>query len=108
MEIDPPSHATVYLFSPQKPDESFASHILPGSRGYQLTASLSIPTVSPSDSGPYRCYALNERGGSATELQLDVRGGCGGSGLLRFSSNICRNLCCTRRPCEVSAKAFEI
>lgn len=59
--------------STAKPDESFASHILSSSRGYQLAASLSIPAVSQSDSGPYRCYALNERGGSATELQLDVR-----------------------------------
>lgn len=70
----PPLLCIVYLFWPQKPDESFTSHILSSSRGYQLAASLSIPAVSQSDSGPYRCYALNERGGSATELQLDVRG----------------------------------
>ncbi|XP_029706084.1 KIT proto-oncogene, receptor tyrosine kinase b isoform X2 [Takifugu rubripes] len=56
-----------------KPDESFTSNILSSSRGYQLSASLSIPAVSRSDSGSYRCYALNERGASATELRLDVR-----------------------------------
>lgn len=61
----------------QKPDESFTSHILSSSRGYQLSALLSIPAVSRSDSGSYRCFALNEKGGSATELRLDVRGECG-------------------------------
>ncbi|XP_036972148.1 KIT proto-oncogene, receptor tyrosine kinase b isoform X2 [Acanthopagrus latus] len=55
------------------PDESHNSHILPGSRGYQRATSLLIRAVNQSDSGSYRCFALNERGTSATALQLDVR-----------------------------------
>lgn len=58
----------------QHPDESHNSHILPGSRGYQRATSLLIRAVNQSDSGSYRCFALNERGTSATALQLDVRG----------------------------------
>uniref|UniRef100_A0A3Q3WP12 receptor protein-tyrosine kinase n=1 Tax=Mola mola TaxID=94237 RepID=A0A3Q3WP12_MOLML len=54
------------------PGETYTSDILSSTRGYQLAASLSIPAVSQSDSGSYRCYALNERGSSAAALQLDV------------------------------------
>uniref|UniRef100_A0A671YH05 Mast/stem cell growth factor receptor n=1 Tax=Sparus aurata TaxID=8175 RepID=A0A671YH05_SPAAU len=57
------------------PDESHNSHILPGSRGYQRATSLLIRAVNQSDSGSYRCFALNERGTSATALQLDVHQG---------------------------------
>lgn len=74
--------------------------------GYQLSALLSIPAVSRSDSGSYRCYALNEKGGSATELWLDVRGECGCYSFAHvwvvlltattLNSNIYRNLCYTR------------
>uniref|UniRef100_A0A671YHP7 Mast/stem cell growth factor receptor Kit n=1 Tax=Sparus aurata TaxID=8175 RepID=A0A671YHP7_SPAAU len=56
------------------PSTSHNSHILPGSRGYQRATSLLIRAVNQSDSGSYRCFALNERGTSATALQLDVRG----------------------------------
>lgn len=62
--------------APQHPNKSHASHILSGSRGYQRAASLLIAAVNQSDSGSYRCHAHNERGTSATALQLDVRGGC--------------------------------
>ncbi|XP_056266019.1 KIT proto-oncogene, receptor tyrosine kinase b isoform X2 [Pseudoliparis swirei] len=55
------------------PDESHTSHILSGSRGYQRATSLLIAAVNQSDSGTYRCHAHNERGTSATALQLDVR-----------------------------------
>ncbi|XP_049901281.1 KIT proto-oncogene, receptor tyrosine kinase b isoform X3 [Epinephelus moara] len=55
------------------PDESHTSHILSGSRGYQRATSLLITAVNQSDSGTYRCHAHNERGTSATALQLDVR-----------------------------------
>ncbi|XP_062285688.1 KIT proto-oncogene, receptor tyrosine kinase b [Scomber scombrus] len=55
------------------PDEAHTSHILPGSRGYLRATSLSIRAVNQSDSGTYRCSAHNERGTSATALQLDVR-----------------------------------
>ncbi|KAM7008784.1 KIT proto-oncogene, receptor tyrosine kinase b isoform 1-T1 [Tautogolabrus adspersus] len=54
------------------PNESNASHILSGSRGYQRATSLLIPAVNQSDSGTYRCHAHNERGSSSTALQLDV------------------------------------
>uniref|UniRef100_A0A3Q3IEV0 receptor protein-tyrosine kinase n=1 Tax=Monopterus albus TaxID=43700 RepID=A0A3Q3IEV0_MONAL len=59
--------------STARPYETQASHILPGSRGYQRATSLLITAVNKSDSGTYRCYALNERGASATVLQLDIR-----------------------------------
>ncbi|XP_029365256.1 KIT proto-oncogene, receptor tyrosine kinase b isoform X1 [Echeneis naucrates] len=55
------------------PNESQASHILPGSRGYRRATSLSIVAVDQSDAGTYRCFAQNERGTSATTLQLDIR-----------------------------------
>ncbi|KAM9362596.1 KIT proto-oncogene, receptor tyrosine kinase b [Symphorus nematophorus] len=55
------------------PDEGHKSHILPGSRGYERSTSLLITAVNQSDSGYYRCFALNERGTSAGVLQLDVR-----------------------------------
>ncbi|XP_070769920.1 KIT proto-oncogene, receptor tyrosine kinase b [Enoplosus armatus] len=59
--------------STARPDESHASHILSGSRGYQRATSLLITAVNQSDSGTYRCQGHNERGTSATALQLDVR-----------------------------------
>ncbi|KAL1023908.1 hypothetical protein UPYG_G00048800 [Umbra pygmaea] len=49
------------------------SRILPGSRGYQRSASLRITSVNQSDAGTYRCHGQNERGSSSTSLQLDVR-----------------------------------
>ncbi|KAM9856489.1 KIT proto-oncogene, receptor tyrosine kinase b [Aulostomus maculatus] len=54
------------------PDESHTSHILSGSHGYQRATSLLIRAVNQSDSGTYRCSAHNERGTSATALQLNV------------------------------------
>uniref|UniRef100_A0A665T790 Mast/stem cell growth factor receptor Kit n=1 Tax=Echeneis naucrates TaxID=173247 RepID=A0A665T790_ECHNA len=61
-------------YSVDHPNESQASHILPGSRGYRRATSLSIVAVDQSDAGTYRCFAQNERGTSATTLQLDIRG----------------------------------
>ncbi|XP_068606741.1 KIT proto-oncogene, receptor tyrosine kinase b [Brachionichthys hirsutus] len=58
--------------STARPKESHSSHILPGSHGYQRATSLLITSVSPLDSGSYRCSALNERGTSVKALQLDV------------------------------------
>ncbi|XP_037620631.1 KIT proto-oncogene, receptor tyrosine kinase b [Sebastes umbrosus] len=55
------------------PGETHTSHILSGSRGYRRATSLLITAVNQSDSGTYRCHAHNERGASATALQLDVR-----------------------------------
>ncbi|XP_019111880.2 KIT proto-oncogene, receptor tyrosine kinase b isoform X2 [Larimichthys crocea] len=55
------------------PDETPTSHILPGSRGCQRAITLLIKAVNQSDTGTYRCYALNERGTSAAALKLDVR-----------------------------------
>ncbi|XP_034439096.1 KIT proto-oncogene, receptor tyrosine kinase b isoform X1 [Hippoglossus hippoglossus] len=55
------------------PNESQASHILSGSRGYQRGTTLLITGVDQSDSGTYRCYAHNERGSSDVKLQLDIR-----------------------------------
>ncbi|KAL6110106.1 kit [Pungitius sinensis] len=55
------------------PDESNTSHILSDFRGYQRGTSLLITAVNQSDAGIYRCRAHNERGTSATSLQLDVR-----------------------------------
>uniref|UniRef100_A0A1A7XJR8 receptor protein-tyrosine kinase n=1 Tax=Iconisemion striatum TaxID=60296 RepID=A0A1A7XJR8_9TELE len=55
------------------PDESQTSHILPGSRGYKRSTSLLIAAVKKSDSGTYRCHALNEKGSSDATLHLDVR-----------------------------------
>lgn len=60
--------------APQHPGETHTSHILSGSRGYRRATSLLITAVNQSDSGTYRCHADNERGASATALQLDVRG----------------------------------
>lgn len=58
----------------QHPNESQASHILFGSRGYNRATTLTILAVTQSDSGPYRCSVINERGSSDAALQLDVRG----------------------------------
>ncbi|XP_072239456.1 KIT proto-oncogene, receptor tyrosine kinase b isoform X2 [Leuresthes tenuis] len=55
------------------PKEFQTSHIVSGSRDYQCSTSLLIAHVSQSDSGTYRCHALNERGSSNASLQLDVR-----------------------------------
>ncbi|XP_029297663.1 KIT proto-oncogene, receptor tyrosine kinase b [Cottoperca gobio] len=55
------------------PDESHTSYILSGSRGYQRATLLLITDVNQLDSGTYRCHAHNERGSSATALQLDVQ-----------------------------------
>uniref|UniRef100_A0A8C6P2D1 receptor protein-tyrosine kinase n=1 Tax=Nothobranchius furzeri TaxID=105023 RepID=A0A8C6P2D1_NOTFU len=57
----------------QHPNVSQTSHILPGSRGYKRSTSLLIATVKKSDSGTYRCHALNEKGSSDATLHLDVR-----------------------------------
>ncbi len=70
---------TLLTFAPdalQHPAESHTSHILSGSRGYQRATSLLISAVNQSDSGLYRCHALNERGTRAMVLQLSVRGEC--------------------------------
>uniref|UniRef100_A0A665SWD7 Mast/stem cell growth factor receptor Kit n=1 Tax=Echeneis naucrates TaxID=173247 RepID=A0A665SWD7_ECHNA len=55
------------------PNESQASHILPGSRGYRRATSLSIVAVDQSDAGTYRCFAQNERGTSATTVSSTPR-----------------------------------
>uniref|UniRef100_UPI003AADF654 KIT proto-oncogene, receptor tyrosine kinase b isoform X1 n=1 Tax=Centroberyx gerrardi TaxID=166262 RepID=UPI003AADF654 len=59
--------------STANPHEAHTSHILSGSRGYKRSTSLWITSINQSDSGVYRCHAHNERGASATALQLDVR-----------------------------------
>uniref|UniRef100_A0A8C9YZG6 receptor protein-tyrosine kinase n=1 Tax=Sander lucioperca TaxID=283035 RepID=A0A8C9YZG6_SANLU len=72
-----PVDSALLTFAPdalQHPDKSHTSHILSGARGYQRATSLLITAVNQSDSGTYRCHAQNERGTSATAVQLDVRG----------------------------------
>ncbi|XP_056135637.1 KIT proto-oncogene, receptor tyrosine kinase b [Lampris incognitus] len=58
--------------SAANPVKTRSSNILSGSRGYKRSTSLWISAVNQSDSGVYRCYAQNERGTTATALQLDV------------------------------------
>uniref|UniRef100_A0A665T4Q8 receptor protein-tyrosine kinase n=1 Tax=Echeneis naucrates TaxID=173247 RepID=A0A665T4Q8_ECHNA len=60
-------------YSVDHPNESQASHILPGSRGYRRATSLSIVAVDQSDAGTYRCFAQNERGTSATTVSSTPR-----------------------------------
>uniref|UniRef100_A0A8C6P254 receptor protein-tyrosine kinase n=1 Tax=Nothobranchius furzeri TaxID=105023 RepID=A0A8C6P254_NOTFU len=64
---------TSSLYTVDHPNVSQTSHILPGSRGYKRSTSLLIATVKKSDSGTYRCHALNEKGSSDATLHLDVR-----------------------------------
>ncbi|XP_033985372.1 KIT proto-oncogene, receptor tyrosine kinase b isoform X1 [Trematomus bernacchii] len=55
------------------PMEFQSSHILSGFHGVERVTTLLITDVSKSDSGTYHCHAHNERGTSATALQLDVQ-----------------------------------
>ncbi|KAL2097442.1 hypothetical protein ACEWY4_006649 [Coilia grayii] len=52
--------------------ETRTSHIQPGSRGYQRSATLRIASAAVGDSGAYRCEAQNEKGVTTASIQLDV------------------------------------
>lgn len=58
----------------QNPLKSQISHILPSSRAYLRSTTLSIATVSQLDSGIYRCRAQNEKGHSDAAVELDILG----------------------------------
>ncbi|XP_031141671.1 KIT proto-oncogene, receptor tyrosine kinase b isoform X2 [Sander lucioperca] len=73
VNINPDLNVKWNFPSTAHPDKSHTSHILSGARGYQRATSLLITAVNQSDSGTYRCHAQNERGTSATAVQLDVR-----------------------------------
>ncbi|XP_062376526.1 KIT proto-oncogene, receptor tyrosine kinase b [Sardina pilchardus] len=52
--------------------ETRTSHIQPGSRGYQRSATLRIASAIVEDSGVYLCEAQNEKGVTTESIQLDV------------------------------------
>ncbi|KAM9314826.1 KIT proto-oncogene, receptor tyrosine kinase b [Pholidichthys leucotaenia] len=54
------------------PKKKTNSSILPIHYGYLRVISLWIPAVNQSDSGMYRCYALNEIGSNEAAMQLKV------------------------------------
>lgn len=75
----PADDSAPLIFAPdalQDPEKTHKSHILSGSRGYERSTSLIIRAVNQSDSGTYRCSALNERGNNDAVLQLNVCGEC--------------------------------